>query len=72
MSWKLDRPRDYLQLVPYGIPEPFFTVKEFAKEVHIRRNLAQTVLEHIDIYRGCGEGGQKGNAYLYQVLEGDE
>ena len=67
----IDCPRDYLQLVPYGIPEPF-TVKEFAKEVHIRASLAQVVLQ-ILAYAGVVERvGKKGNAYLYKVLEGDE
>ena len=37
---EIDCPRDYLQLVPYGIPEPF-TVKEFAKEVHIWARFAR-------------------------------
>lgn len=49
----IDCPRDYLQLVPYGIPEPF-TVKEFAKEVHIRASLAQVVLQ-ILAYAGVVE-----------------
>ena len=67
----IDCPRDYLQLVPYGIPEPF-TVKEFAKEVHIRASLAQVVLQ-ILAYAGVVERvGKKGNAYLYKVLEGEE
>ena len=67
----IDCSRDYLQLVPYGIPEPF-TVKEFAKEVHIRASLAQVVLQ-ILAYAGVVERvGKKGNAYLYKVLEGDE
>lgn len=67
----IDCPRDYLQLVPYGIPS-HFTVKEFAKEVHIRASLAQVVLQ-ILAYAGVVERvGKKGNAYLYKVLEGDE
>ena len=66
----IDCPRDYLQLVPYGIPEPF-TGKEFAKEVHIRASLAQVVLQ-ILAYAGVVERvGKKGNAYLYKVLEGE-
>ena len=49
-----------------------FTVKEFAKEVHIRASLAQVVLQ-ILAYAGVVERvGKKGNAYLYKVLEGDE
>lgn len=68
---EIDCPRDYLQLVPYGIPEPF-TVKEFAKEVHIRANLAQTVLNILTYTEVVERVGKKGNAYLYQVLEGDE
>ena len=32
-------PRDYLQLIPYGLEEPF-TAARFAKAVRIRRELA--------------------------------
>ena len=61
-------PQDYLQLVPYGIPEPF-TAAQFAREVHIRRNLAGTVL-HILHYLGVVErDGKEGRAYLYRVKE---
>ena len=43
-----------------------------AKEVHIRANLAQTVLNILTYTEVVERVGKKGNAYLYQVLEGDE
>ncbi len=64
----IDCRQDYLQLLPYGLEEPF-TFREFASQVHIRPSLAQIVL-HIMNYLGVVERvGKKGNAYLYRVME---
>ena len=60
--------RDYLQFVPYDLEEPF-TSEQFAKAAHIRKPLAQTVL-NILTYVECVERvGKDGNSYLYSVKE---
>ena len=57
---------DYMQFVPYELPEEF-TPKDFAKAAHIPHRLAQTVL-HILHYVGTVERvGKRGNSYLYRV-----
>lgn len=64
----IDCPRDYMQLLPWELEEPF-TFREFARTVHIRPALAQTVLP-ILYYAGVLERvGKKGNAWLYQATE---
>lgn len=65
----IDCPQDYMQLIPYELEEPF-TVKDFAKQAHIRASVAQVVL-HILHYTGNVERiGKKGNAYLYRIAAG--
>lgn len=64
----VDSPKDYMQFVPYDLEEPF-TSEQFAKAAHIRRPLAQTVL-NILTHVGCVEHvGKKGNSILYNVRE---
>lgn len=64
----VDSPKDYMQFVPYDLEEPF-TSEQFAKAAHIRRPLAQTVL-NILTHVGCVEHvGKKGNSILYSVRE---
>lgn len=60
--------RDYMQFVPYQLPEPF-TTRDFAKEAHIPLSRTQTVL-NILYYMGTVERvGKKGNLYLYEVAD---
>lgn len=57
---------DYMQFVPYELPEEF-TTKDFAKAAHIPLRLAQTAL-HILHYVGTVERVRKrGNSYLYRA-----
>lgn len=57
---------DYMQFVPYELPEEF-TTKDFAKAAHIPLRLAQTAL-HILHYVGTVERvGKRGNSYLYRA-----
>lgn len=57
---------DYMQFVPYELPEEF-TTKDFAKTAHIPLRLAQIVL-HILHYVGTVERvGKQGNSYLYRA-----
>ncbi len=60
--------QDYMQFVPYDMPEQF-TTKDFAKAAHIPVRLSQTVL-HILYYVGIVDRvGKKGNLYFYEVIE---
>ena len=59
---------DYMQFVPYDLPEQF-TTKEFAKTAHITTALAQTtlnILYHVGVVERVGK---QGKAYLYEVAE---
>ena len=64
----IDRREDYMQFVPYDLPEPF-TVKEFAKAVHIDAKLAGTVLLMLTDLEIVCRIGKKGNSYLYKTKE---
>lgn len=61
-------PQDYLQLIPYELPEPF-TAAEFAREVHIRKELAGVVVHILHYLEVLEKDGKKGNAFLYRVRE---
>jgi hypothetical protein len=59
--------KDYMLFVPYELEE--FTSGEFAKAAHIRKELAQTVL-NILTYVECVERiGKRGQSILYRVKE---
>jgi len=60
--------QDYMQFVPYDMPEQF-TTKDFAKAAHIPSRLSQTVLNilyHVGVVKRVGKNGK---AYLYEVVE---
>lgn len=64
----IDCIRDYMQLIPYELPEQF-TVKEFAKCAKIPARLAGTVLlifHDLELVRRIGKNG---NSYIYEVNE---
>lgn len=64
----VDEPRDYMQFIPYELTTPF-TSEQFAKAAHIRKPLAQTVL-NILTHMECVERiGKEGRSYLYDVKE---
>lgn len=57
---------DYMQFVPYDLPEQF-TTKDFAKAAHIPTSLAQTTLNilfHVGVVERVGK---QGRSYLYEV-----
>lgn len=60
--------RDYMQFVPYDLPEQF-TTKDFGKAAHIPTALAQTVLNILYYLEIVQRVGKKGNSYLYEVVE---
>ncbi|MCR5755464.1 MAG: hypothetical protein K6G30_11725 [Acetatifactor sp.] len=65
---EIDSIRDYMQFVPYTLPEEF-TSKEFAKEAHIPLKLSQTTLNILYDLKIVDRIGKKERTYLYKVLE---
>lgn len=58
--------QDYMQFVPYELPEQF-TTKDFAKTAHIPVSLAGVVvniLHHLEIIKRVGK---EGKSFLYEV-----
>lgn len=64
----IDCPQDYLQFLPYELPEPF-TASEFAKYVKITHSLSQTALNVLYHVGAVERTGKRGNSFLYQVVE---
>lgn len=60
--------QDYVQLIPYDLPEPFTSV-QLAKAVHIRKEQAGIVCNILHDLGVMKREGKKGNAYLYRVVE---
>lgn len=63
----IERPEDFVQIIPYELEEPF-TVKEFAKAAHIHRDLAQVTLHVLYYMKLLHRPGKRGREYLYEVL----
>lgn len=64
----IDRREDYMQFIPYDIPERF-TAKDFAKCAKIPLQLAQTVLLIMTDLEMVERIGKEGRSYLYQIQE---
>lgn len=64
----LERPEDFIQVIPYELDEPF-TVKEFAKAAHISCDLAQVTLHILFCMNLVTRPGKRGHAYLYKVVQ---
>lgn len=64
----IDCREDYMQFVPYEIPENF-TAKEFAKCAKIPVRLAQTTLLLLTEQKIVERIGKEGRSYLYRVCE---
>lgn len=64
----IDCIRDYMQLIPFELPEPF-TVKDFAKYAKIPVRLAGTVLLIFNDLELVRRIGKSGNSYIYEVNE---
>jgi len=64
----IDRREDYMQFVPYDLPEQF-TAKDFAKHAKIQLRLAQTVLLILTDLEIVVRVGKQGKSYLYEVNE---
>ncbi len=59
---------DYLQFIPYDLPEPF-TVKEYAKAVKVNDRIAGVALNLLNYLEVVQRVGKKGNAFLYETVE---
>ncbi|MBR3768975.1 MAG: hypothetical protein IKL06_00380 [Lachnospiraceae bacterium] len=64
----IDCVRDYMQLIPYELPEQF-TVKEFAKCAKIPVRLAGTILLIFYDLKLVDRVGKSGKSYVYEVNE---
>lgn len=64
----IDRREDYMQFLPYDIPEPF-TTKEFAKCAKIPARLAGIVLLILTDLTIVERVGKQGNSFLYRIRE---
>lgn len=62
----IDRTEDYMQFIPYEIPEKF-TTKDFAKCAKIPVRLAQTTLLLLNDLKIVERVGKQGQSYLYRV-----
>lgn len=58
--------KDYMQLIPPELLEPF-TSAEFAKEAHIPKKQAGLVLNILDYLNIVIRVGKKGNSFLYET-----
>lgn len=65
---RIDCMKDYMQFIPFDIPEPFDT-KSFAKAAHIPVRLSQIVLNILYYLEIVERVGKQGNSYLYEVKE---
>ncbi|MBQ8946761.1 MAG: hypothetical protein IJ058_08125 [Lachnospiraceae bacterium] len=64
----IDEVRDYLQLLPYDLPEEF-TTADMAKTAHINKYLAQETLKLLYDIGIVARVGKRGKAYIYRVYE---
>lgn len=63
---QIERPEDFIQVIPYELEEQF-TVKEFAAAAHIHRDLAQITLHILNHMNLVSRPGKRGREYLYEV-----
>lgn len=64
----IDCLQDYLQFLPYDLPEEF-TSADYAKKVRVTRTVAQTALNLLDYVGVVERVGKQGKSYLYRVVE---
>lgn len=65
---RFDRIEDYVQLIPYELPEPF-TAREFGKAIRERNETAARVLHILNYLQVVERCENKGHAYTYRVVE---
>ncbi len=64
----IDCLQDYLQFLPYDLPEEF-TTADFAKKVKITRAVSQVTLNLLHHVGVVERVDKQGNAYVYRVVE---
>ena len=64
----IDCLQDYLQFLPYDLPEQF-TTADFAKKVKITRAVSQVTLNLLHYVGVVERVGKQGNYYVYHVVE---
>lgn len=64
---RLNSLKDYLLLLPEGLPEPF-SVFDYKKAAHISQSIAGTGLNILHSLSLVERVGKQGNAYLYKVV----
>lgn len=64
----IDGVRDYLQLLPYDLPEEF-TTTDMARAAHINKYLAQETLKLLYDIGIVVRIGKHGNAYIYKIYD---
>ena len=64
----IDEINDYMQLIPYNLPENFL-VKDYAKAAKLTPRKASTALNILSYLNIVEKIGKKGNAFVYQVVE---
>ncbi len=67
-EFAVDRREDYMQFVPYDLPEPF-TAKDFAGSAKISVDLARTVLLLLYELEIVDRPGKLGRQYLYRIRD---
>ena len=64
----IDEIKDYMQLIPYDLPEQF-TAKEYAKEAKLTPRKASSALNILSYLNIIKKIGKRGRAYLYKIIE---
>lgn len=62
---RLEKPQDYLQLIPRDLPEPF-TAAEFAKAVGEKKHIAGIVLHVLNYLKVLERCENRGRCYTYR------
>lgn len=64
----IDEINDYMQLIPYTLPENFL-VKDYAKAAKLTPRKASTALNILSYLNIVEKIGKKGNAFVYKIVE---
>ena len=63
----IDEIKDYMQLIPYDLPEQF-TAKEYAKEAKLTPRKASSALNILSYLNIIKKLGKRGRAYLFKII----
>ena len=65
----LHEPKDYIRFIPKGLSKSF-TIKDYAKAVHIDRQYAWSGIQILKSAGIVGQTGKQGNTHIYTVSTG--